>query len=65
MSRHLKHKNSIINFDYKKTGVDTQMGSSDQKMGTETIKNIKVSPEDMPRILAVKSDLLSDLLHVF
>lgn len=41
------------------------MGSSDQKMGTETIKNIKVSPEDMSRILAVKSDLLSDLLHVF
>lgn len=38
------------------------MGTSDQKMATETIKNIKVSPEDMPRKLAVKSEVLSDLL---
>lgn len=66
MSRHIMHKNSIINSDKcqenKQTGVDTQMRSSDQKMATETIKNIKVSFEDMPRILEVKSEMLNDLL---
>lgn len=64
MSRHIMHKNSIINSDKcqenKQTGVDTQMRSSDQKMATETIKNIKVSFEDMPRILEVKSEMLND-----
>lgn len=60
------HKNSIINSDKcqekKQAGANTQMGSSDQKMATETIKNIKVSFEDMPRILEVKSEMLNDLL---
>lgn len=66
MSRHIMHKNSIINSDKcqekKQAGANTQMRSSDQKMATETIKNIKVSFEDMPRILEVKSEMLNDLL---
>lgn len=66
MSRHIMHKNSIINSEKcqekKQAGANTQMGSSDQKMATETIKNIKVSFEDMPRILEVKSEMLNDLL---
>lgn len=66
MSRHIMHKNSIIYSDKcqenKQTGVDTQMRSSDQKMATKTIKNIKVSFDDMPRIPEVKSEMLNDLL---
>lgn len=54
MSRHIMHKNSIINSDKcqekKQAGANTQMGS------------IKVSFEDMPRILEVISEMLNDLL---
>lgn len=37
-------------------------GVQTRKITTETIKNIKVSFEDMPRILEVKSEMLNDLL---
>lgn len=37
-------------------------GVQTRKKATETIKNIKVSFEDMPRILEVKSEMLNDLL---
>lgn len=37
-------------------------GVQTRKIATETIKNIKVSFEDMPRILEVKSEMLNDLL---
>lgn len=37
-------------------------GVQTRKIATETIKNIKVSFEDMPRILEVISEMLNDLL---
>lgn len=62
------HKNSIINSDKcqekKQAGANTQMGSSDQKNSYRNHQEHlnKVSFEDMPRILEVKSEMLNDLL---
>lgn len=65
MSRHIMHKNSIINSNVKKRNrleLIHKWGVQTRKIATETIKNIKVSFEDMPRILEVKSEMLNDLL---